>query len=201
VLTADDVVESRGERKGSPRDNVLFELGLFMGHIGRPRTFFISDRGARIMLPTDLAGITYAELVDRRDRPDAAVGPACTRIISAIRHYAGVKGRSTRAFTKDELIRGRWIKVADHGNSFLVEFLADGSLVEANVTKPAETWGGEWELDAGHLVIKIKEYSLRVAASRDSAVHSGLETNTWGGSNAYRMVHADWTALSGPGIV
>jgi predicted nucleotide-binding protein len=42
VVTADDVTASRGRRKASPRDNVVFEIGLFMGAIGRERTFVVT---------------------------------------------------------------------------------------------------------------------------------------------------------------
>ena len=34
VLTADDLVASRDVLSTAPRDNVLFELGLFMGGLG-----------------------------------------------------------------------------------------------------------------------------------------------------------------------
>src|SRR6185369_10594120 len=35
VLSPDDLVIKRGKAADAPRDNVLFELGLFMGGIGR----------------------------------------------------------------------------------------------------------------------------------------------------------------------
>src|SRR5260370_6782552 len=38
VVTPDDMTHSRGKDQPSPRDNVLLELGLFMGKIGRMRT-------------------------------------------------------------------------------------------------------------------------------------------------------------------
>jgi predicted nucleotide-binding protein len=41
VLSADDSIESRGVTSLAPRDNVMFELGLFMGRLGRERTFAI----------------------------------------------------------------------------------------------------------------------------------------------------------------
>src|SRR5262245_3386199 len=44
VLTGDDLVVSRGENTPSPRDNVLIELGMFIGAIGRKRTFVVYDR-------------------------------------------------------------------------------------------------------------------------------------------------------------
>ena len=40
VLTPDDITLSRGTTIASPRDNAIFELGLFMGTNGRNRTFF-----------------------------------------------------------------------------------------------------------------------------------------------------------------
>src|SRR5512144_2432453 len=40
VLSADDFLAFRGQEFAAPRDNLLFELGLFMGRLGRERTFF-----------------------------------------------------------------------------------------------------------------------------------------------------------------
>src|SRR5215471_11672473 len=42
VLTPDDIVVSKDVQSFSPRDNAVFELGLFMGSIGRERTFIVS---------------------------------------------------------------------------------------------------------------------------------------------------------------
>lgn len=82
VLTPDDVTEKRGVVGNSPRDNVLFELGLFMGALGREHTFMVCDRDAAVVLPTDLAGVTPATFFG--NRPDknwpAALGPVCTKI-------------------------------------------------------------------------------------------------------------------------
>jgi CRP/FNR family transcriptional regulator, cyclic AMP receptor protein len=58
VVAADDQVASRGTTKDAPRDNVVFELGLFMGGLTRSRTFMLAPRGMDIKIPTDLLGLT-----------------------------------------------------------------------------------------------------------------------------------------------
>ena len=45
-----------GSRQASPRDNVVFEAGLFGGALGMRRTFIIHANGAK--LPSDLLGLT-----------------------------------------------------------------------------------------------------------------------------------------------
>jgi predicted nucleotide-binding protein len=84
VLSPDDKVTVRGRRYTAPRDNALFELGLFMGRLGRDRTFIVHPEDARLKLPSDLAGITTCQY-QHRDNLAAALNDACTPIIHAIR--------------------------------------------------------------------------------------------------------------------
>jgi hypothetical protein len=60
VLNADDKTISRARSQYSPRDNVIFELGLFMGAIGRRRTFAVISPGKVniLKIPSDLLGNT-----------------------------------------------------------------------------------------------------------------------------------------------
>jgi hypothetical protein len=58
VMTSDDVTTSRGKTQSVPRDNVLFELGLFMGVLGPARTFFIFNKKEDIRRANDLDGVT-----------------------------------------------------------------------------------------------------------------------------------------------
>ena len=67
VLTQDDLVESRGSLKYSPRDNVIFEIGLLIGRIGRERTFIVHEKGIALKLPSDLLGITVKTFQRRTD--------------------------------------------------------------------------------------------------------------------------------------
>jgi Predicted nucleotide-binding protein containing TIR-like domain len=81
VLTADDLTTSRGVEKPAARDNVLFELGLFVGGLGRDRTFMLYDRSSPPALPSDRAGVTAATFMPHvSGNLENAVGAACTQI-------------------------------------------------------------------------------------------------------------------------
>jgi predicted nucleotide-binding protein/predicted ester cyclase len=85
VLTADDVVTRRGKTIVTARDNVIFELGLFMGWLGPERVFIVYSRDDSPTLPSDLAGVTAATFAERADgNMDAAVGPASIQIKRAM---------------------------------------------------------------------------------------------------------------------
>lgn len=87
ALTADDLLEKRGVTGNAPRDNVLFELGLFMGRLGRERTFFVICRDDGVHLPTDLAGVTPALFIAPSESRflQSALAVATTPILAAIR--------------------------------------------------------------------------------------------------------------------
>src|SRR4051812_47868707 len=51
IWSPDDVTESKGDSKASPRDNVIFECGLFMGALGRERVFVIHDQSVSLKIP------------------------------------------------------------------------------------------------------------------------------------------------------
>ena len=57
LLTPDDTTTSRDQQRFAPRDNVVFELGLFMGCMGRQRCFLIQEDNRELRLPTDLLGV------------------------------------------------------------------------------------------------------------------------------------------------
>lgn len=86
VLTPDDVVEKRGQSGASPRDNVLFELGLFMGKLGRDRTFMVARRNNELQLPSDLAGLVRGRFREHSSgNMRAALGPFCSELEDIIR--------------------------------------------------------------------------------------------------------------------
>lgn len=85
VLTADDMSVKRGAVRAAPRDNILFELGLFTGALTRARTFMVYCQDEKLQLPSDVGGVTAATFRLRADgNLQAALGPVCTRIKRAM---------------------------------------------------------------------------------------------------------------------
>jgi hypothetical protein len=87
VFSPDDIVEIRGKKHLAVRDNVIFELGLFVGKLGKERNFIVlprtspESRHEDIHLPSDLLGVTPANYdAENKSSLDAALGPACTDI-------------------------------------------------------------------------------------------------------------------------
>ena len=85
VAGMDDEVTSRGIVSGAPRDNVIFELGLFMGALSRQRTFILTPKGTSIKLPTDLLGITHLRFDPGAPDADMAVESAVADLAEIVK--------------------------------------------------------------------------------------------------------------------
>ena len=78
VLAPDDVRIRRGKKGGVARDNVILELGLFLGALGRHRAFIVVPSGGDLEIPSDLLGLVPLEYDgERLDSFRAALNPAC----------------------------------------------------------------------------------------------------------------------------
>jgi|ERR1700737_76332 len=81
IAHSDDLTESRGKDWPSPRDNVIFELGLFMGRLGRARAVLMEPREERVKLPSDLSGVTTIPYRFEKGADAAALlAPACNAL-------------------------------------------------------------------------------------------------------------------------
>jgi len=85
VATADDHVTSRGIATLAPRDNIVFELGLFMGAITRYRTFLVTQKGIDLKIPSDLLGINVVNYDPAAASPDDAVRASSCEIAEGIK--------------------------------------------------------------------------------------------------------------------
>lgn len=108
VLTPDDLVDSRKKMHAAPRDNVLFELGLFVGSIGRKRTFIVHDRSESLKLPSDLAGVTPTTYqLHASGNLRASLGAASTEMLTAIKS----QGLRIKSISRDEIIQSTQFQV------------------------------------------------------------------------------------------
>jgi len=82
VLTPDDLVLGRGRRTPVPRDNVILELGLFGGRLGRHQAVAFVPRGRNIKLPSDLLGMNFIDYgyPDDPSILETCLAPACERL-------------------------------------------------------------------------------------------------------------------------
>jgi len=96
VFAPVDVTKMRGSRFQTVRDNVVFELGMFISSLGRERNFILVPRSMeKLQLPSDLIGVTVA-MFDA-DRPDgnlvAGIGGACNKIRTAMQKIGAREAR------------------------------------------------------------------------------------------------------------
>ncbi|HAS6194902.1 TPA: hypothetical protein I7169_21865 [Vibrio vulnificus] len=72
IFSPDDLTIMRSREKYVVRDNVVFELGLFIGSIGKNRCFIVKPRDVELHFPSDLLGITPTDFDANRSDDDLA---------------------------------------------------------------------------------------------------------------------------------
>ena len=90
VLLPEDPLNIKNRETISVRDNVIFELGLFMGRLGRDRNFFICPKQSnkdQLHLPSDLSGITPSAYDPGATNQQASVGTALLELKQALRKF------------------------------------------------------------------------------------------------------------------
>lgn len=123
-LGPDDVVESRGTTTDAPRDNVLFELGLFMGGLGRRRAIALYQSDLELKIPSDLHGIKHARYQRRSGETlDKAVRPTCHTLKTHFRRL-GPRGDRHSRYKRDRRVE----VILERGDSHALDFVADAVL-------------------------------------------------------------------------
>lgn len=94
IAEADDISISRRRRAPTVRDNVLFELGLFMGTLTRYRAILAYPKIKNLKLPSDFQGLTAIQYEPGVGTTlEARVAPICDKIRILVRE------RGVRTFT------------------------------------------------------------------------------------------------------
>lgn len=131
--------------QASPRDNVVFEAGLFGGALGIRRTFILHAHGSK--LPTDLLGLTSI-----RYDPDAT--PAIVRQINQeLRKAIEAEGRVSR-------LEGDWWELSLTARTDVEPTAISHLTIHRDRTGALEVAGHSWQED-GNLSSRYRSEASR----------------------------------------
>lgn len=137
IFTPDDLIIIRDEKKLVVRDNILFELGLFTGTIGKRRCFIVKPRDVELHFPTDLLGLTPADYDGNRSDDDltSAVNHPCILIKKEVAHL-GLISQDLDIQKNRRKKSGYDYKLGDIEHRLLVKILAN----YADATNGVSIW-------------------------------------------------------------
>jgi hypothetical protein len=140
VFGADDRATIRGREVAVPRDNVVFEFGMFLGRLGAKRAFFLLEHGVELF--SDWEGVSHASF-ERGAALDADVETATAQIRTV---FAGGSSSTQEAHLPEVVLARSYAEErvtrlfdAFHDGSTLTEIPARGS--------PASAEEGERAID------------------------------------------------------
>lgn len=144
IFAPDDVAIMLDQKHKVARDNVVFELGLFMGRLGSERCYIVQPASPEVHLPTDLSGITVAFYdLTHAGGVQAALGGPCNKIRDRIVdlgcysdeahvpssgqkdtvvNNTGLVSEGMEIFIKDDAGYATWLKA--HQGGFVVNSFA-----------------------------------------------------------------------------
>lgn len=107
LLTPDDIVKIRGKKFKQARDNLILEVGMSMGILGRLCTFLVIPEESSLKLPTDIINVTHAEYSTTHPTKRAAMAVPSTTIREA------VEGESFRLASASDLRLSKFTRQID----------------------------------------------------------------------------------------
>ena len=153
VFAQDDWTSTDASQSGqaSPRDNVVFEAGLFGGALGMRRTFILHANDSK--LPSDLLGLTTV-------RYDPATGPAEVRAINQkLRKAIETEGRRG-------LVEGLWWQLSLTARSEFEPSAVSLLRIERDSDGDLAVNGRGWQEDG---TLSIRYWSVAAKERRDPA--------------------------------
>jgi hypothetical protein len=144
VFSPDDTSIVRGSSKPAVRDNVLFELGLFIGRLGRDKCFLFKPRSFEdVHFPTDLLGVTPATYDDTRQDNNivAALGPACNKARRNLIPRLELQKPVTNSSEMEQILLSRPFRLVYNPPKYSkrIVFAQGGQIVEGN-NKNEHSW-------------------------------------------------------------
>ncbi len=173
ALTPDDVTTSRDAEKLAPRDNIVFELGLFIGSLGRERCFIVHEQRPDLKLPTDLLGVKAAtfrrppngDLKAALDAPAFSIGERIAQL--GARHKLSAQTLAARAAIRgfcDRVTGAWWERITVDGTSWVSFFQIELDDIHDSVQMRGRSYDKEGGLIAhwSSVVVRILKDEKKV---------------------------------------
>jgi hypothetical protein len=185
VASADDKTISRHQAKLSPRDNIIFELGLFAGRIGRDRTFLLVPAdGPTLKLPSDLLGITFGSYrtADTVKKRREGMVDVADEIVELIERLGPIEAPSDPALSNELLgsVSRQLVDLARRSNLELSETSRD-AWVQAVLTAVVDPF----------LVRSDDAYAVWLRPGADKRLDVAASSNLSAGYSHYRWGRAE----------
>lgn len=175
VFHPDDKTLIREKEYSSVRDNVVLELGMFIGALGLEKCFILVPKSSEteFRLPTDLAGVTASFYDDGDPELTDAVTGSCAKIKHSVRKLEAAKAK-TETTTEADTLRAQlqnaqsqiWrmnhdIQRANEQSQSLLESIKLHFFSIAKPATPAEIKAWENGAKAGYLKeVKIRDHNV-----------------------------------------
>lgn len=198
VFSGDDALELGQHNYRAVRDNVLLELGLFMGRLGKLRALIVQPRDIELRIPSDLFGLTVAEFDPKRAEIEvqAALGPACNKVLQHIRNtFIPRPGLYVKDECKLTIGEGGWRRYA--GSTGTVSVYPDRVLLSDSPDDGFEFPHSPISTPADYVLFRIRRPTtapliLYVALRcRDGMMHIAASTvfgsTGWGSFNEFNV--------------
>jgi hypothetical protein len=157
ICSADDKTWYRGKKVGTPRDNVIFEHGLFSGKLGRKKSIIV--KYGNVKLPNDLDGVTFIDFSEGQQTQGESNLKQALQVLKGITSnqprisYEELENTKVKIERELEIIKKKGIErifnnqreaVAD----FRINYKADSQLIkilcirgESFVSNRDDNWG------------------------------------------------------------
>lgn len=180
IFLPEDKLEIKGEETTAIRDNVVFELGLFYGKLGRNRVSFVMPRGYDFHLPTDLTGINAGTFEYPCSNLYASVGTYCEQIRQQINSLT--ISFPTKGYFGDNILNPNISSIRDSASFYAIIPTQDIIIVRIeSLNKKASSYGfpvssfGKWRGDLIKSPNSCVKYFQANGPFNDDAIISIME--------------------------
>jgi hypothetical protein len=211
VALSEDAVDKVGTEYHTMRDNVLFEMGLFLGRLGRSRVFLIAprDQSSQLHLPTDLTGLQPNYFDPNAANLQSAVSANLLELREALREFGLKSIFDSRRNLKAEHLVNKGGKKYDHlGKPTSQDATANFQLTDQALEIGRTNSEGVWHVEVrpnGSFTPTIPrgigyERSIRVHFDAKvtggehyvSCVAADARTNAWIDSRKFQVNEREW---------